>query len=87
MSEFNFVEFLTKGDILFYWLFLCIQGLFLLYIFLALYMHRKDRKELERIVFEKEGVDIYFKDYCRCVELNIGHCHGSQPPRKDQPHG
>lgn len=87
MSELNFVEFLTKGDILFYWLFLCIQGLFLLYIFLALYMHRKDRKELERIAFEKEGVDIYFKYSWRGVELNIRHRHGSQPPRKDQPHG
>ncbi|KAK7365440.1 hypothetical protein VNO78_38732 [Psophocarpus tetragonolobus] len=34
---------------------------FLLYLFLALYIHRKDRKELERKAFEKEGVEVYFK--------------------------
>ena len=52
--------------------FLFLQGLFLIYLFLALFVHRKDRKALERIAISKE-VDVLFRYSWRGVELKISH--------------
>lgn len=84
------VDFLSKNDKVFYLTMtvLCIQGLFLIYLFLALFIHRKDRKELERIAISR-GVDLLFKYSWRGVELEIRHptdrskitpTQGKQPP-------
>lgn len=84
------VDFLTKNDRVYYFTmaFLCIQGLFLIYLFLALFIHRKDRKELERIAISM-GVDVLFKYSWKGVELEIRHptdrsqiapTQGNQPP-------
>jgi len=68
--------------------FFSIQGVFFIYLFLALFIHRKDRKELERIAISM-GVDVKFKYSWRGVELEISHptdrskrtpTQGNQPP-------
>ena len=68
------IEFFTKDDRVFYFTmtFLFLQGLFLIYLFLALFVHRKDRKALERIAISKE-VDVLFRYSWRGVELKISH--------------
>lgn len=84
------VDFFTKNDKLFYFTlaFLCTQGLFLIYLVIALFIHRQDRKELERIAISM-GVDVLFKYSWRGVELKISHptdrskippTQGNQPP-------
>lgn len=80
------VEFVTKSSSLFYVTiaFLCILGLFLIYLFIALVIHRKDRKELESIAISR-GVDVIFKYNWKGVELEIRHptrtpTQGNQPP-------
>ena len=68
------IEFFTKTDRVYYFTmaFLFLQGLFLIYLFLALFVHRKDRKALERIAISKE-VDVLFRYSWRGVELKISH--------------
>lgn len=70
----KFFDFFTSSDRVFYFTltFLCIQGLFLIYLLLALFIHRKDRKELEKISISR-GVDVLFKYSWRGVELKISH--------------
>lgn len=87
---FEFLDFVTKNDKVFYFAMasLAIQGLFLIYLVLALFIYRKDRKELERIAISM-GVDVKFKYSWRGVELEISHptdrpkrtpTQGNQPP-------
>lgn len=82
--------FLTENNKVFYFflILLCLQGLFLIYLLLALFIHRKDRKELERIAISR-GIDVLFKYSWRGVELKISHptdrskippTQGNQPP-------
>ena len=68
----HWIEFFTKDDRVFYFTmtFLFLQGLFLIYLFLALFVHRKDRTALERIAISK-GVGVLFKYSWRGVELKI----------------
>lgn len=84
----HWVTFFTDNNKVFYFTLalLCIQGLFLIYLLLALFIHRKDRKELERIAISM-GVDVLFKYSWRGVELKISHptdrstpTQGNQPP-------
>ena len=84
----NWIDFFLKNGRVFYFTlaFLCVQGLFLIYLLLALFIHRKDRKELERIAISR-GVDVLFKYSWRGVELEISHprskrtpAQGNQPP-------
>lgn len=68
------IYFFLKSDRVFYFTlaFLCLQGLFLIYLLLALFIHRKDRKALERIAINRE-VDVLFIYSWRGVELEISH--------------
>ncbi|CAN8221853.1 unnamed protein product [Cochlearia groenlandica] len=86
----NLIKFLTDNDTVFYFVLviLCIQGLFLIYLLLALFIHRKDRKELKKIAVSM-GVHVLFKYSWRGVELKISHptdrskippTKGNQPP-------
>lgn len=70
----SWIDFITKNEKLFSFsmVFLCIQCLFLIYLFLALFIHRKDRKELERVSISM-GVDVLFKYSWRGVFLEIRH--------------
>lgn len=69
-----FVEILTSNERLFYFTmtFLFIQGLFLIYLFLALFIHRKDRKELVSIAISVK-IDVLFRYSWKGVELEIRH--------------
>ena len=86
----HWVEFCTANNKVFYFFLIlfCILVLFLIYLFLALVIHRKDRKELEKIAVSM-GVDVLFKYSWRGVELKISHptdrskippTQGNQPP-------
>ena len=56
----------------FFMVLFCLQGLFLIYLFLALFIHRGDRKALERLSIST-GVDVLFTYSWRGVELKIRH--------------
>lgn len=68
-----FFDFLSKNDKIYYLTMavLCIQGLFLIYLFLALFIHRKDRKELVELAISR-GVDLEFRYSWKGVELKMG---------------
>jgi len=61
--------------------FLLIQVLFLIYLFLALFIHRKDRKELERIAVDK-GVDLKFEYSWKGVVTEIRHPKAQEKIKK-----
>lgn len=86
----HWIKFVTDNNKVFYFVIvlLCIQILFLIYLLLALYIHRKDRKELERLAIDK-GVDLFFQYSWKGVEFKISHptdrskippTQGNQPP-------
>lgn len=95
----QWIEFFTKDEKVFYFamLFLFIQGLFLFYLIVALMVHRKDRRELQKISIDM-GVDVLFKYSWKGVLLQIRHHtddhakktppsqgKGKQPPPPDSP--
>lgn len=70
----HWVAFITdnKGVFSFFMRVLFLLGLYLVYLFLALFLHRKDRKELERVAVSK-GIDVLFRYSWKGVELKISH--------------
>ena len=86
----SWIDLFTNSNKVFYLTLscLCILGLFLIYLGVALIIHRKDRKELEKLAIS-EGVDIQFQYSWKGVELKITHPtdrskiqhnQGNQPP-------
>lgn len=84
------VDFFSKNEKVFYFVLvsLCILCLFLIYVLIAFFFHRKDRKELEQIAISKK-VDVIFKYSWRGVELEIrhptDHSKETPPTQGDQP--
>lgn len=64
------IDLFEKNDRVFYLLVLFLFFLFLLYLFMALYMHTKDRRALERMAV-KEGAAVFFKYSWKGVEFRI----------------
>ena len=90
----HWVTFVTQTNRVFFFCLIIffLQGLFLIYLFLALFIHRKDRKALEKISVSM-GVDVIFKYSWRGVELKISHptdrskippTPGNQPPALEE---
>lgn len=70
----HWVKFCTENNKVFsfFLIIFSILVLFLIYLFLALFIHRKDRKALEKIAVSM-GVDVLFNYSWRGVELKISH--------------
>lgn len=62
-----------------------IQALFLVYLFLALFTHRKDRKALENLSVST-GVDVLFEYSWKGVTLKISHPtdRSKMPPTQEK---